>query len=179
MPVTINRRKAILSILIVSATAVLFPYCREADKSVMQLKNFNINSNQQDMLAELCESILPKTKNFIGAKDLNAHGFVLKMMDDCQPPEKQKLFTDGLKAFNDLCDKKFTSSFVKCTATQRNELLTQLEIGLNDEKNTAAQFYGFTKVYTLQCFTGSKEYMTAIKKYKIVPGGNFKGCEKI
>ena len=45
------------------------------------------------MLAELAETIIPKTKNFIGAKDLKAHEFLLTMVDDCMAPEDQKVFT--------------------------------------------------------------------------------------
>ena len=60
----------------------------------------------EKMLAELAETIIPKTNNFIGAKDLKSHEFALIMMNDCAPPEDQKAFTDGMKAFEEGCQKK-------------------------------------------------------------------------
>jgi hypothetical protein len=38
------------------------------------------------------------------------------------------------------------------------------------------QFYKTTKRHTVQAFTTSKQYMTEVRHYKIVPGSNFKGC---
>ena len=38
------------------------------------------------------------------------------------------------------------------------------------------KFYGTVKRYTVQSFTSSKEYLTDIRKYKMVPGPDFKGC---
>jgi hypothetical protein len=127
------------------------------------------------MLAELTETIIPKTKNFIGAKDLKAHEFILTMVDDCTSPEDQQKFTEGMKQFEESCQKKWNSSFVKCSAQQRNELLQSVE-KKQDIPEDALKFYGTVKRYTVQSFTSSKDYMTGIRKYKMVPGPNFKGC---
>jgi hypothetical protein len=37
-------------------------------------------------------------------------------------------------------------------------------------------FYETSRKHVLQAFTTSKEYMTDVLKYKMVPGSNFKGC---
>jgi len=175
-----NRRTAVRNIAIISAGASLFPACTASpDESSLHLKNIPLTGSQENMLAELSETIIPKTSNFIGAKDLKSHEFLLTMVDDCASPEDQKSFTDGMKAFEEACKKKFNTSFTKCTPQQRNELLKEMEAS-KDEKDPAgsgaAKFYKAVKRYTLQSFTSSKEYLLDVRKWKMVPGGDFKGC---
>jgi hypothetical protein len=177
----VSRRAAIKTIAIIGAGMVVLPSCNntESTSTAMPLKHLKISGDEQDLVAELSKAIIPKTKDFIGAEDLKSHEFVLKMLDDCQPPEKQQMYTDGLKVFKELCEKKFNTSFAKMSVAQRKDFLKELEGGVKDEKNLAAQFYAFTKGYTLQSFTSSEKYMSGIKKYRMVPGSNFKGCVKI
>jgi len=171
-----NRRTAVRNIVIISAGASLLPACTTtADESSLHLKNISLTGSQEKMLAELTETIIPKTNNFIGAKDLKAHEFMLTMIDDCASPEDQKLFTDGMKAFEDACKKKFNDSFAKFTPQQKSDLLKEME-AVKDQKDPAAKFYKTTKRYTVQSFTSSKEYLLDLKKWKMVPGNDFKGC---
>ena len=170
-----NRRTAIRNVIIISAGAGLLPSCVSDDKSVIGLKNISVSSSQEKMLAALTESIIPKTKAFIGASDLKAHEFLLTMMDDCNSPEDQKKFTEGLKAFDKLSHDKFGQLFTSYTAKQKKELLQAIE-SKKDIPEDALKFYGTVKRYTIQSFTSSKEYLTDIRKYKIVPGADFKGC---
>jgi len=172
-----NRRSAIRNVVIISAGAGLLPSCMHENKSSIPLKNITVSGSQQDMVAELAEAIIPKTKNFIGAKDLRAHEFVLTMVDDCSSPDDQKKFTDGLKAFDKLSHDKFGQLVTSLTLKQKKELLTDIE-NKKDIPEDALKFYGTVKRYTLQSFASSKEYMTDIRKYKMVPGPVFKGCVK-
>ena len=170
-----NRRTAIRNVVIISAGAGLLPSCMSDDKSLIALKNISVTGSQEKMLAQLTESIIPKTANFIGAKDLKAHEFVLTMVDDCTSPEDQQKFMEGLKQFEETCKKKYDGSFVKCSAGQRKELLQAIE-SKKDVPEEVLKFYGTVKRYTVQSFTSSKEYMTGIRKYNMIPGSNFKGC---
>jgi hypothetical protein len=170
-----NRRSAIRNVVIISAGAGLLPACVQESKSSIPLKNISVSASYQDMLAELAESIIPKTKNFIGAKELKAHEFVLTMIDDCASPEDQKKFTDGLKAFDKLSHDKYGQLFTSYNLKQKQALLTDIE-NKKDIPEDALKFYGTVKRYTVQSFTSSKEYMMDIGKYKMVPGPVFKGC---
>ena len=172
-----NRRSAIRNVVIISAGAGLLPSCTQEDKSSIPLKNISFTRSQEEMLIELTEAIIPKTKNFIGAKDLKAHEFVLTMVDDCGAPEDQKKFTDGLKVFDKLSHDKFGQLFTSYTPKQKHTLLADIE-NKKDIPEDALKFYETVKRYTLQSFTSSKEYMTDIRKYKMVPGPGFKGCVK-
>jgi Gluconate 2-dehydrogenase subunit 3 len=173
-----NRRTAIRNVIIFSAGASLLPACLQEDKSIVVLKNISVTGSQEKLLAALVDAIIPKTKNFIGATDLKAHEFVLIMTDDCSSPEDQKKFTDGLKVFDKLSHDKFGQLFTSCTSAQKKSLLSDLEKN-KEVSEDALNFYKTVKRYTLQSFTSSKEYMTEIKKYQMIPGPNFKGCVNV
>jgi hypothetical protein len=173
-----KRRSAIRSIVYISAGVVLLPTCRNADKSPMLLKHISLSGNQHDLIMDLSETILPSSTSFPGAQELKSYEFVLTMVDDCASPEEQKIFTDGLKAFDKLSKKKFGQIFQGFTADQKKALLSDLE----NEKGIpgdAKKFYQTVKRYTIQSFTSSEKYMLDIQKYKMVPGPNFNGCVKI
>jgi hypothetical protein len=170
-----NRRTAIRHVVIISAGAAILPSCSQQDKATILLKNISLSGSQEAMLAELAETIIPKTRDFIGAMDLKAHEFVLIMIDDCTGPEEQKKFMAGMKEFENACRKKWNTSFVKCTLQQKTELLRQAE-KKRDLPEGAIHFYRTVKGYTLQSFTSSKPYMMDVRKYQFVPGSNFKGC---
>ena len=170
-----NRRTVIRNAVIISAGTAFLPGCMQDKKIGLPLKNISLNSSEEKMLVALCETIIPKTNNFIGAGDLKAHEFVLTMVDDCSSPEDQQKFTEGLKAFDKLCHDKFGQIFTGYTPQQKKSLLTDLE-NKKDIPENALSFYHTVKRYTLQSFTSSKDYMTNIKKYKMVPGPVFKGC---
>ncbi len=106
-----KRRTLLRNMVIISAGTVLLPACR-TDKTVAGLKNISLKESQLEMLSQLSETILPSTPKFIGAKELKSHEFLLRMVDDCTSPEDQKKFTDGLKAFEEACDKK--NEYVVC-----------------------------------------------------------------
>lgn len=173
-----NRRTAIHHAILISAGAVLVPSCLQHDKGVIALKKISLNRQQELLVESITEAIIPKTKNFIGAKDLRSHEFVLTMVDDCLNPEDQQRFKDGLKAFDKLSHDKFGQLFTSYTAKQKHELLVDIE-NKKDIPDDALKFYETVKRYTVQSFTSSREYMTGIRKYKMVPGSVFKGCVKV
>lgn len=169
-----NRRSAIRNVIVISAGAALLPACAADEQKAITLKNISLTGSQEKVLSALTESILPKTQSFIGAADLKSHEFMLTMIDDCSSPEEQKKFTDGQKAFEDFTRKKFGKSFTDISPTQKKELLSAIE-RKSQVPNEVVEFYKTVKDYTIQSFISSKEYLTDIKKYKMVPGPDFKG----
>ena len=169
-----NRRKAISNIVILSVGAAVLPSCSQKDEEAVKFKNFSLKNDEVNMLGQLSDTIIPKT-GAPGAPDVKAHEFILMMVDDCYEPEKQKMFTDGLKQFDKLAKDKYSTAFISCTAPQRKELLTAMEKE-KDVPEDVLFFYETTKRHTVQAFTSSKEYMTDVLKYNLVPGSDFKGC---
>ena len=58
-----KRRTAIRNLVIISAGAAFLPACNNYDVAAITLKKISVSSKQQNMLAQLCETIIPKTKN--------------------------------------------------------------------------------------------------------------------
>ena len=136
-----NRRSAIRNAVILSAGASLLPSCLQKDRgNSFHLKNISLNSSEQNMMADLAETIIPKTSDFIGAKDLKAHEFVMTMVDDCYEPEQQKDFTAGLRSFDKLSSDKYNKSFVNLSAEQKKQLLTSIE-AKKDIPDDVMKFY--------------------------------------
>ncbi|MEP6594538.1 MAG: gluconate 2-dehydrogenase subunit 3 family protein [Ginsengibacter sp.] len=169
-----NRRTVIRNVVIISAGSAVLPSCLLQDKVTIPLKHVAITGNQEKLVAELSKSIIPKS-NFIGAADVKAHEFTLMMVDDCYAPDEQKKFTNGLTQFDQLAQDKLGKSFTNFTAAEKKALLTTIENKENIPEEVL-QFYQTTKRHTVQAFTTSKEYMTEVRHYKIVPGSNFIGC---
>jgi Gluconate 2-dehydrogenase subunit 3 len=169
-----DRRTTIKTLVIVSAGAALLPAClQENKKPLITLKNFNLTGDQEDMVASLCEAIIPKTDT-PGAKDVGAPQFVLMMMDDCYAPDQQSQFAKGLYSFNNFAKKTFGHSFVDCSASEKDSLLSSAE--KKSQLDPDAQFfYRNTKRLTLEAFTVSEYYLTRVQVYQLVPG-KFYGC---
>ena len=168
-----NRRTAIKNVIILGAGATWLASCQDKKASIT-LKNIPLSASQEELLATLTETIIPTTPDFIGAKELESHKFLLMMTDDCSAPDEQKKFMDGMTQFEEACNKKFGNSFVKCSPSQREEFLLAVEAkeGYAEE---VLSFYQTVKRFTIQSFTSSKEYLTKVRHFSLIPGP-FKGC---
>jgi hypothetical protein len=169
-----DRRSGIKTLLIISAGAILIPSCLQEDKkSSLSLKNIKVDGKDEEFLAELSETIIPKTDT-PGAKDVSAHLFALMMVDDCYSPDQQEKFTKGLKDFEGFSKNKINKSFMKATPAERNEVVKSIE-SKTDVPENVSFFYHTMKELTLEAFTQSKYYLTKVHVYQLVPG-KFYGC---
>jgi hypothetical protein len=169
-----DRRSAIRSCIAVSAGIVLLPSClQEKRKPSIALKNIFIDGGQEDMLAGLAETIIPRTST-PGAKDISSHLFALMMVDDCFDPAAQKKFMSGLQQFESVVKNKYGSSFSNCAPAQREELLKAME-KKDGAPQDAISFYATVKKLTIQSFASSQYYLTKIHVYELVPS-RFHGC---
>ncbi len=172
---TVNRRTVIKQFLFVSAGVTLLPACLQQDKgkSSVLLRNIQINGVQEKNLAELAETIIPATAT-PGAKDISAHLFVLKMVDDCHTKEDQQKFLNGMAQFEKIVDDAYNRSFQQCNATERQAVVSGIN-GKKDLDPALLFFYNTTKKLTIQAYTTSQFYLTKLQVYKMVPG-KYQGC---
>src|SRR5258708_31736504 len=97
---TIHRRTAIRQLAILSAGAALLPSCLHPhDKPSVSLKNLTVTGDQEKLLEELTATLIP-TDSTPGARDISAHLFALRMVDDCSPKTDQEKFMKGLVSFD-------------------------------------------------------------------------------
>lgn len=153
------------------------PSCLEdRSKASLLLKNYQLNGDQEKMLAELAETIIPKTET-PGAKDIYAHLFVMKMIDDCTSKDKQQKFVKGMEDFEQMAMKETGKSFVQASTEQRAKLLGMLEQKKPEERD-AAGFYKTVKSLTIRAYTSSQFYLTKVHVYELVPS-RWHGCMPI
>lgn len=162
-----QRRSAIKNLLIIAGGTVLLPSCVQQDKKVsIPLDNIKISADQEELLAQITETIIPTTDT-PGAKALGVHQFVLTMVDDCSEKEQQEDFMKGLNEVNDLSKKQYNNLFIKCTPQQQLELLTRIDKKEFDGK--VNDFFKATKGLTIRGYTKSKYVMSNLLVYEIAP----------
>lgn len=128
-----------------------------------------LSSTQTDLLAGMVEAIIPKTDT-PGAKDLNVHLFVQKMVADCYPATAQETLRKGLDGLDGLAQKSFSKPFAEGDVTQQTTLLTQLAQDI-----TQKDFYGLVKSLTIRGYLSSEYVMTNLTHYQFIPG-HYYGC---
>jgi len=147
----------------------LLPSClKESGKSTVLIKNISISLDQEYLLGEIAETLIPKTDT-PGARELKVHLYVLKMLDDCYEDTDQKKFISGLDQFKDHVYDKTAKSFNKLSVFQRQSMLTALE---NNKKITPelSAFYTIMKQRTINGYLNSQYVMTNLVKWELVPG---------
>ncbi|MES1222655.1 MAG: gluconate 2-dehydrogenase subunit 3 family protein [Bacteroidota bacterium] len=139
-----------------------------------------LSSQQANIIGELAETILPKTKT-PGAKDLKLDQFIDRILKQVLSQEDQQLFLKGLDAFETEAKEVNDKSFVDSSPEQRSKLLTKLEQETEKEtgsiwgfslKKDAAPltFYRKVKGLTLLGYFTSEEVGKKILVYDPVPG---------
>ncbi|NJM25996.1 MAG: gluconate 2-dehydrogenase subunit 3 family protein [Bacteroidia bacterium] len=167
-----DRRDAIKTLVVVTAGSTLLAGCE--DKASITLTNIPLTGSQEDLVAAIAETLIPKTENFVGAQDLRSHEFALVMMDDCASPEDQKLFTDAMTQFDEACKAQTKKRFAKLSPEDRRTFLLRLEaretVHEQPEVNeNIMRFYTTMRQFTIRSFTTSEQYLTQIRDFNLVP----------
>ena len=153
-------------------------------RSSMKFQSF-LSPQEDDLLIALVDTILPAT-DIPGAKDLEVHLFVQKMITDCYEPEVQESLKKGLKMVEEMAQQSYGTPFGTCNTMQKEEILMKLENPLNTEISPETQsaenvqqqeyeFYDLVKKLTIRGFMTSEYVMTNHTDYNMMPG-HFHGC---
>jgi len=163
-----DRRTAIQNLALVIGGAVFLPRCTKSNTSA-HFKHFDITFDQQTLITEIAETIIPKTKT-PGATDLNLYGFVMKMVDECTKKKDQETFLKGMAEFDDTPKKMFNKTFADCSKKEKEEVLKSLEKKDNAYSKELQAFYQTVKGLTVFGYTESQYFMTKEIVYELVPG---------
>lgn len=154
-----NRRTLIRQMVWMGAGMAFLPSCVfKQDQLSIQLKNIQLKPADEKFLAALAEAIIPATDT-PGAKELGAHLFALKMVDDCWEKEKQESFMTALRslAAGDPDPAKMKEAAEKS--------------GNKEQQDFLADF----RRLVIQGYTQSQYVMTNLLPYQLVPG-KYYGC---
>ncbi len=124
-----DRREAVKSVAFLiggalSATtlATLFDSCNEPGKDSAHL----FTADQEKLVTELADIIIPTTPKSPGAKAANVGPFIVMMVKECYPDEAQKTFVKGLEDLEDRSKKEFGKSFLALSVKDREQLVTKV-----------------------------------------------------
>lgn len=177
-----QRRTALKQLGFLAGGAMLIPSCvgkETVKEATIQLHKITINGNQENLLAAMAESLIPKT-DIPGAGELNAHHFVLHMIDDCYEEDAQQKFLRGLEQAQKAIEDKTGKNFEECTPEEQQAFLKDLDAGtLTPEgENNLKDFYKPFRQLTIRAYLGSEYVMTNVFGYNMVPG-RFDGAVEI
>ncbi len=179
-----NRRTALKQVGLLTAGAMLVPACvRKVNEATVALKNIAITGDQEALLADIVGTLIPATDT-PGAKELDIHRYVLRMVDDCEDKESQQHFVTGLSQVDEIMETRFDKTFSDCTTEERITLFDELEEKKTPEKmvdgkeSQLSALYSIVKRYAIQGYLSSEYIMTNVLVYNMVPG-RFDGCIEI
>jgi hypothetical protein len=172
-----DRRSALKQMAIAAGGIALLPSCNFGPERVaVALNNLQLDVKQQDLLARICEIIIPSSEDSPGAESLDLYRFVLVMVDDCHATEEQNIFANGLKQVevlaNEQLDKSFSHEDKAANEVLFGELmnLEGVSEALQPTLQDVQAFLALTKRYTIQGYLSSEYVMTEKFPYKLVPG---------
>jgi hypothetical protein len=170
----VSRRNALKRLVLVSAGAALLPACfHDYAKPATITKHFQLKDDQEEQLETLTTAIIPSGTT-PGAREVSAHVFVLKMLDDCFSKDDRDKFLRGLQQLDNASRQTAGAAFLKTDPTQRATLISALDTQKLADKDLN-YFYATTKKLTIQAYMSSQYYLTKIQVYELVPG-RWHGC---
>lgn len=173
-----KRRSAIRSLVIIAGGISLFPSCLSDREKSSNDTMVDITDSDEALLAEIAGTIIPKTDT-LGAKELNVHLFVLKMLKDCYEQDVQQNFIKGLRALENEVKKLHGSSFSECTDIQREKVLLEVQSKAGKLPDEVYGFYDLMKRRTIQGYMSSQYVMTNVIPYEFVPSQEYNGYVKV
>ncbi len=129
---------------------------------------------QIDLLDEIGETILPQTDT-PGAKSIHIGSFIDKIVKDCYSSEQQKILISGIEVIKTEFENKYSISFLKGKASQREEFLNEVNASMiqkiNDkEKDDPEHYFLILKQLTILGYFTSETGATKALNYIAVPG---------
>jgi hypothetical protein len=167
-----QRRSAIKNIaLTIGGTIVLPSWANAWNKEAIANTSLKISASQENLLAEIVETIIPKTDT-LGAKDLNVHQFTIKMVADCYDKKSQETFSKGFDLVDVAAKRDFSKTFIECDGKQKLDTLNKMS---NSENSDEKGFVRLVKNLTIQGYLNSEYVMTKLRIFEFAPA-RYYGC---
>jgi hypothetical protein len=167
-----QRRAALKTFaLSIGSTLVLPSWVNAWSNETLHTTDRILSPSQEALLAEIVETIIPKTDT-PGAKELNVDKFVTLMVADCYDAKAQDTFTKGLVAADEIAKKDYNKSFATAEPAQKLAVLNKMDKSAND---TEKGFIRLVKNLTIQGYLNSEYVMTNLRVFEFIPG-RYHGC---
>jgi hypothetical protein len=125
-----------------SALTETFIACKNEAQANLAWKPVFLSNNQANTIAEITETILPKTAT-PGAKEIGVPQFIDKLLKDILSEADKTTFLAGLKDFEVTCEKVQGKSFTACTQAEKEAYLLKMD---KESGKTPPSAWGITLV---------------------------------
>jgi len=164
-----HRRKALKSLTLAAGGLISLPAWASGWTPASVGKPGNVSAGEEALLAELVETFIPQTDT-PGAKALQVHRFLARMVRDCYDPAAQTLLSQGLARTDERARQAFGRDFIACDTRQRTDLLRSFATDAE-----LKPFCDLVKNLTVRGYTNSEYYLVNVQKYVMAPGF-YHGC---
>lgn len=176
-----NRRDALKNTAVWLGTAVsatTFGVLFESFTLPENEKNsVSFSADQEQVIAEFADIIIPPTKDAGGAKAAGVGAFILTMITDCYPANMQKAFAEGLKEMEAKSLKDFNKDFLSLTVNEREQLVAKMRTETIEQqradkaaKRSAIYFFVLARDLTVLGYFNSEIGCTQAREYIAIPG---------
>lgn len=177
-----NRKEAIQMIAVLSggliSSSVLFAGCSD---NIQAGTGTRFTEDERKVVADMVDAIIPRT-DVPGGVDVDVPSFVIMMMQDCYSSKDQESFHEGLSNFDQICEERYGSHFIKLQSKKQVEMVKYLDsnvLGKGSKvkklNNNTSSFYRNLKGLTILGYYSSKPGATEALRYVKVPG-HYDGC---
>lgn len=161
-----NRREVIKNLAIAATGTLFLSSCSE--KSVLELLSdgrLNLDRRHKNYLKKISETFLPLTDLY--DKIEHPADFIVKMINDCNPPENIAEFAIGFEKYKRL----MATLRLEINDVHKEGIIAVAENVMRDEEpdEELAFFIGTVKGLSIYNLTSSEYYMTEYQEYQLVP----------
>ncbi|MDQ3673867.1 MAG: gluconate 2-dehydrogenase subunit 3 family protein [Gemmatimonadota bacterium] len=143
-------------------------------RDVNQASGKVLTLDDQSLIEEIADTLLPTTPSSPGAKAAGAGAAINLLLTDCYEPEAQERVADGLKAFRGMCCKRYgDDDFASLPPNEREQVLR--EIDMEALRAGPTHYFGLVRELVLTAYFSSEVGMTKARRYVRVPG-KWVGC---
>ena len=161
-----NRRNLLKNVgLILGGTLsapTLMAMSRRETKNFVTDSDFKLTERQRQIVAEVAETILPKT-NTPGAKDAGVPAFIEMMLQDCYSQPECNSFLSGVKDLE-------AADFLNMDTVQRTKALKKIQAESKKLSYGSTSFWRLMKELTLLGYYTSEVGIKASFEYVPIPG---------
>ena len=171
-----NRREAVRATtlvvggLLLTSNGLVLACAREPEQ---RLAGRVLTADDQSLIEEIADTLLPTTAASPGAKAAGAGAAINVLLSDCWEPEKQQRVVEGLKQFRRTCDERTSAAFATLPPARREALLR--DIDTEAQRAGDAHYFSLVRDLALQAYFSSEVGMTKARRWVFVPG-KWVGC---
>jgi len=133
-----NRREAVRRAAFLLGGAITFNSLGAFAEGVMPANGLNFDAKslntQEDLVAEIADTIIPDTKDVPGAKAAGMGPFIVMMIQDCYTSDMQEHFAKGLKKIEEVSQLRFKKSFKSLTLPERESIFRMFKAEAEAQK---------------------------------------------